>query len=265
MSLGELIRNRREEKQLTQDQVAARAGISKPYLSNIETDRIKNPPSDGVLDRLEEELKFPAGQLRKLAHLARTPMDIRAEHESLTAEVEKLRSILKQLLAGKRKPAKGAAKLNAIARRLKSPKSNVSGMLSAGKAVPIINKVSAGYPHHFTDLDYPPSVADEYVRCPDVHDAQAFAAHIVGDSMEPNYTEGDLVIFSPNAQVRSGDDCFVRFTKDNSTTFKRFYSDKGGRIRLQPLNDKYPAEIYDRDDINGLWPAVMRIERIRKA
>ena len=90
MSLGEIIRKQREEEQLTQDQVAARAGISKPYLSNIETDRIKNPPSDGVLERLEAELGFPTGQLRKLAHMARTPMDIRAEHESLTAEVEKL-------------------------------------------------------------------------------------------------------------------------------------------------------------------------------
>ena len=265
MSLGELIRKQREDKRLTQDQVAARAEISKPYLSNIETNRTKNPPSDGVLERLEAELGFPAGQLCKLAHLARTPMDVRAEHESLTAEVEKLRSVLKQLLAGRKKSAQSGTKINAIARKLKSAKSNVSDVLSAGRTVPIINKVSAGYPHHFTDLDYPPSVVDEYVRCPDVHDAQAFAAHIVGDSMEPNYTEGNLVIFSPNAQVRSGDDCFVRFTRDSSTTFKRFYSDKGGKIRLQPLNDKYPAETYDRDEIDGLWPAVMRIERIRQA
>lgn len=265
MSLGELIRRRREAGHLTQDQVADRTGISKQYLSNIETDRIKNPPSDGVLERLEEKLKFPAGQLCKLAHMARTPMDIRAEHESLTAEVEKLRSVLKQLLAGRKKPAAGGAKLSAIAHRLKSSKSNVSNILSAGRTVPIINKVSAGYPHHFTDLDYPPSVADEYIRCPDVHDSQAFAAHVVGDSMEPRYTAGDLVIFSPNAQVRSGDDCFVRFTADSATTFKRFYSAKGGKIRLQPLNDKYPTEMYDREEINGLWPAVMRIERIRQA
>ncbi|MDY7011968.1 MAG: XRE family transcriptional regulator [Planctomycetota bacterium] len=264
MSLGELIRRRREEKKLTQDQVADRVGISKQYLSNIETDRIKNPPSDGVIERLEEKLKFPPGQLRKMAHMARTPMDIRAEHESLTAEVEKLRSVLKQLLAGREKTT-GGAKLNAIARRLKSAKSNVSDILSAGRTVPIINKVSAGYPHHFTDLDYPPSVADEYIRCPDVHDSQAFAAHVVGDSMEPKYAAGDLVIFSPNTQVRSGDDCFVRFTADSSTTFKRFYSAKGGKIRLQPLNDKYPTEMYDREEIDGLWPAVMRIERIGKA
>jgi SOS-response transcriptional repressor LexA len=126
----------------------------------------------------------------------------------------------------------------------------------------VINRVAAGYPHHFTDLDYPPSVADEYVRIPDVHDPQAFATRVVGDSMEPKYVEGDVVVFSPNLQPQPGNDCFVRFAKDNSTTFKRFAVHKE-RIRLQPLNDKYAAEEYDPEEINGLWPAIVRIERLR--
>jgi len=36
--------------------------------------------------------------------------------------------------------------------------------------------VSAGYPKDFTDLNYPKGVADEYVACPDLNDAEAFAA-----------------------------------------------------------------------------------------
>ena len=89
-----------------------------------------------------------------------------------------------------------------------------------GKAdIPIINKVPAGYPTDFTDLDYPPSVADEYVRCPDIHDPQAFAARVVGDSMEPAYREGDIVVFAPNTPAESGQDCFVRLNgRYNSTT-----------------------------------------------
>lgn len=256
MSLGEVIRKRRVEKGLTQDQVSARVGISKPYLSNIETDKVKNPPSDEVIDNLERVLEFPQGEMRTMAHRIRTPSDVRDEHERLTAEVEKLRNVISQLQAGK-KPASAD-----LARKLKKA-GHVSGMLSAGKQVPVINKVSAGYPHQFTDLDYPPSVADEYVRCPDIHDGQAFAARVVGDSMEPRYKEGDVVIFSPNAPVRSGDDCFVRFTNDHSTTFKRFFQAKGNRIRLQPLNKKYEPQEFDREAIDGLWPVVMRIERIR--
>ena len=49
MSLGDVIRRRRKEKHMTQDQVCAKVGISKPYLSNIETGRAKNPPTDGVI------------------------------------------------------------------------------------------------------------------------------------------------------------------------------------------------------------------------
>ena len=266
MSLGEVVRRRREELSLTQDQVAPRVGISKPYLSNIETDRVKNPPSDGVLRKLEQALDFPVGELTKMAHLVRTPMDVRLEHEKLSAEVEKLRSVLRQLVArapgkGGRRPKLGGINVDALLGR---GKGNVGKMLSAGRQVPIINKVVAGYPHDFTDLEYPPSVADEYIRVPGVHDPQAFAARVVGDSMEPKYKEGDTVIFAPNTPARSGDDCFVRFSKDNSTTFKRFRTGRGGKIRLHPLNGKYPVEEYEREEVNGLWPAVMRVEPIRR-
>src|SRR4029079_13743306 len=111
-------------------------------------------------------------------------------------------------------------------------------------AVPVINRVSAGYPRDFTDLSYPKGIADDYVGCPDVHDKDAFAARVHGDSMSPKYREGDIVIFSPAAGTKSGDDCFVRF-EDGHTTFKRvfFEKDESGRgvLRLQPRNEKYRA------------------------
>ena len=111
-------------------------------------------------------------------------------------------------------------------------------------SVPVINKVSAGYPKDFTDMSYPPRVADDYVGCPDVQDREAFAARVHGDSMTPKYREGDIVIFSPAAIPKTGDDCFVRF-EDGQTTFKRvfFETAEGGAsvIRLQPRNEKYRA------------------------
>ena len=258
MSLGEVIRQRRQEKQLTQDQVAPRVGISKPYLSNIENDKVKNPPSDKVVKRLERALGFTTGELMRMAHTIRTPTDVRTEQETLAGEVEKLRGVIRQL-TGKGKPPKGT---EALARRLAATDANISQMISAGRAIPVINRVAAGYPHDFTDLDYPTSIADEYVRCPDVHDPQAFAARVVGDSMEPRYHEGDVVVFEPNTPARVGDDCFVRFADDNSTTFKRLAASRGA-LRLSPLNDKYESKEYDPEAVSGLWPATRRIERIR--
>ena len=271
MSLGELIRGRRKQAELTLAVVAQRVGISKPYLSNIETDKLKNPPSDPVLAGLEQELGFAQGELARVAHLARTPADVRQEHENLSAEVEKLRGMIDRFLAGEAQTSGSARELGQASGALSSAREasgggggNISPAITAGRAIPIINSVAAGYPYHFTDLDYPPSVADEYVRCPDVHDPQAFAARVVGDSMAPKYNEGDLVIFAPNAAPRNGDDCFVRFADDESTTFKRFCLRPDGKVRLEPLNDSYPIEVYDREDITGLWPAVMRVERLRK-
>lgn len=266
MALGELIRQRRQELGLTQDVLAVRIGISKPYLSNIETGRAKNPPVDSILMGLENELNFERGELLKLAHLARTPVDVRQEHEFLEAEVQKLRGVLKELMQAPRLED-GAVDIEALSTKLGRSSErldeNIQRMRS-GSTIPIINKVAAGYPHNFTDLDYPPSVADEYIRCPDLHDPQAFAARVVGDSMEPEYHQDDVVVFSPNTQPRNGDDCFVRFDGDFSTTFKRFYQDSPTTIRLQPLNSKYPAHQYDGQRITGLWPAVFRFERLRR-
>jgi len=259
MSLGKIIRHRREELGLTQDQVAGQVGISKPYLSNIETHRAKNPPTDGVLENLERALCFEHGQLLRIAHFARTPLSVRQEHDHLEAAVQKYRSALRQLLANAN--GEGRTKLQALLDQADAD-GNVTP-IAAGVNIPVINKVAAGYPHHFTDLDYPPSVADEYIRCPDLHDAQAFAARVVGDSMVPDFCEGDIVVFSPNTALRNGDDCFVRFD-DGETTFKRVYQDDADTIRLQPLNSLYRAEVHRPQRITGLWPAVFRIQRLTR-
>jgi SOS-response transcriptional repressor LexA len=268
MNPGATIRQRRKSLGLTQDVVAAQARISKPYLSNIETGRAKNPPTDAVLMRLEIVLKFQEGELIGQAHLARTPPDVRRSHEQLKAEVQELRAVLSKLSAA---PHTEGVELNL--ERIKGklglnrgdfpPADNVRSA-DIGKRIPIINRVSAGYPQDFTDLDYPPSVADEYVQCPNMNDPQAFAARVVGDSMEPDYHEDDVVIFSPNTLPRNGDDCFVRFDGDYSTTFKRFYLDSQESIRLQPRNNKYPSQVYAPAQITGLWPAVFRFEKVRR-
>src|SRR5439155_24395630 len=76
--LGPKLRRQRRRLGLTLDELAGRTGISKPYLSLIETGRVPNPPSDEKLRRLEQTLGFPAGELISQAHLQRTPRDVRA-------------------------------------------------------------------------------------------------------------------------------------------------------------------------------------------
>src|SRR5213082_2178970 len=77
-ALGPKLRRQRRRLGLTLDELAGRTGISKPYLSLIETGRVPNPPSDEKLRRLELTLGFVPGELVTQAHLHRTPRDVRA-------------------------------------------------------------------------------------------------------------------------------------------------------------------------------------------
>lgn len=237
---------------LTLDEVSASVGFSKPYLSTIETGKVNNPPSDELLTKLEKTLEFEPGLLLHIAHLESLPPDIRQEYESAEAENQKLRQFIKNLVHKKT----DAVQVDTLL--AESEKASVS----AGRLVPVINKVAAGYPADFNDLDYPAGVADDYVRCPDLHDTNAFAVRVVGDSMEPKFNEGDIVVFSPAAEVHSGDDCFIRFAMPHETAFKRVFFEPDDKVRLQPRNDKYPPMIVDGKRIDGLYRAIIKYEKL---
>lgn len=266
--LGNKLRRRRRRLALTLDELAAKTGISKPYLSLIETGRVTNPPSDEKLQKLEITLGFAKGELLSQAHLQRTPRDVQV--------------MLHQLMLGlprreeEKPPTPSVATAVPAANNLDT--AYLNGLLqeladrSAGNVetistnpVPVINRVSAGYPTDFTDLAYPRGVADEYVSCPDVHDRDAFAARVHGDSMQPKYRQGDIVIFSPAAAPRNGDDCFVRFENGN-TTFKRIFFETSETdepvIRLQPRNEKYRPQIVVATQISGLYRALYRYQKV---
>ena len=258
MSLGQIIRKKREQLNLTLDEVSNRIGFSKPYLSTIETGKVKNPPGDELLTRLEKILEFEPGLLLHIAHIEGLPADVRQEYESAEAESQKWRQVIKNLIGKK-------ANVSRLSKLLAESDLNIEQdrlPLAAGRLVPVINKVSAGYPSDFNDLDYPVGIADDYIRCPDMHDPNAFAVRVVGDSMEPKFREGDIVIFSPAAEVQNGDDCFVRFAMPHETTFKRVFFESENKIRLQPRNEKYSPTIVDGKRINGIYRAVVKHEKL---
>lgn len=261
MSIGHILKAKREELDLTQDQLADETGISKPYISAIETGRAGNPPSEEKLEVLEKALKFAPGQLMRLARLERTPTAIREELERLRAENRKFRSALS---GGDLDELYRSGKLKELAESAdpSAGRKKKGSRASEDAWIPVINRVAAGYPTWTGDLDYPPGVADDYVRCPDVHDEQAFAARVTGDSMEPKYYEGDIVIFSPAAGVGDGDDCFVRRADTHETTFKRVFQEDGGKLRLQPRNERYAPQVLAREEINGIYKAVWRVEKL---
>ena len=266
--LGMMIRDRRLELGLSLGALAEHANIAKGYLSEIETGTRKRPPSDDVLRRIEDVLGFKPQELAQIAAWNSVPSDVRTEVVEHRRAARRLREIMD---AGRSDldALHSSGELRRLVDRM-DPQGAADRGSSAGgvsiqpvplpREVPLINNVTAGQPTEFTDLGYPARVADDYVRVPDLADPDAFAARIVGDSMQPEYREGDVVVFSPAAHVCSGSDCFARLEPDQETTFKRVYFEADERgdelIRLQPLNASYPPRTVPRDCVAGLYRAV---------
>jgi repressor LexA len=264
-TLGDYIRRRRNELGLTLQQVADGAECTKSYLSTIETGRRTQPPSEQLLARLERALCLDGGQLVELGRWDRTPASIRREvslAQARQAQARRLVDLLREQPAG----LDGAYRSGELGALVEALDGNVSTLKPCFEQVPVINRVAAGYPAEFTDLDYPARIADEYISCPGLTDPQAFAARVVGESMQPDYREGDIVVFSPEKPTPPGSDCFVRLEPDHDSTFKRIYfgPDESGRpdamIRLQPLNQSFAPRTVPREQVAGLYAAayVMR-------
>jgi phage repressor protein C with HTH and peptisase S24 domain len=84
-----------------------------------------------------------------------------------------------------------------------------------------------------------------YLECPAVSDPDAFGLEVVGDSMLPEYRPGDVVVCSPSAPVRDGDDAWVIFLppwgEGLCDRLKRVRFPPGGGVRIEPLNRRYDA------------------------
>jgi len=248
--LGQKLRRQRRRLGLTLDDLAARAGISKPYLSLIENGRVPNPPSDGKLRRLEQTLGFAEGELLAQAHLQKTPRDVRAV----------LGRLLGRENSAGEKPAErkagglpvenlSAGDLSGALREMASHNAGENGDRVMGNAVLVINQKSK-----------------EYVGCPEISDKEAFAARVQGDSMIPRYRQGDIVIFAPSLPARDGDDCFVKFA-DGRTTFKRIFFEVDAEahapmVRLQPRNERYRPKVVKNEEVSEMYRAVFRYQRV---
>lgn len=284
-TVGQIVRKRREALGLTLQAVAQAVGVTKGYLSMIENHRVDNPPSRGLLDGLERALGITAGELRRAADWQATPEPIRQQVKRLSDDADRGRELAAWLKdsAGTKKKKGGAGKdLDALYRSgqlakrvnavLDTPAGPTPNPTTPGKPaettpvryrVPLINQVAAGHATEHTDLGYPDGTADQHLDVPDLGTPDCFATRIVGQSMQPDYAEGDIVVCSASAKVDDGSDCFVRLEPDHDSTFKRVYFDKdAGTIRLQPLNPDFPPRTVAREQVAGMYKAVWKFSKL---
>lgn len=68
---------------------------------------------------------------------------------------------------------------------------------------------------------------------------EPYALMVLGDSMEPEFNDGDVIVIYPNNVVRDGS--YVVAHHNNDYTFRQFVMIEG-RCFLKALNEAYPME-----------------------
>jgi phage repressor protein C with HTH and peptisase S24 domain len=109
----------------------------------------------------------------------------------------------------------------------------------AVQRVPVLGYAQAGDKGFFDDAGYPTGIGWDEIVFPDLNDPHAFALEVSGDSMEPVYREGDVIVVSPAAGIRRGDRVAVK-TKDQEVMVKQLLRQTAHKIDLQSLNPRHP-------------------------
>lgn len=128
------------------------------------------------------------------------------------------------------------------------------------KQIPLLGKIAAGYPTQmFADvIDYIDIPADMARG-----DKELFALKTTGKSMEPNFIEGDILIFEKTDNCENGQFCAVAVNGDDATFKKVTKTDTG--IMLQPLNPDFETKFYTNDQIDSLPVTIIGVlKQIRR-
>jgi len=119
---------------------------------------------------------------------------------------------------------------------------------SRAHRIPVIGYAQAGSEGYFDDAGYPAGAGWDELEFPQIGDPHAYALEVSGDSMEPVYRDGDVIIVSPAASMRRGDRVVVR-TKAGEVMAKQLARETATRIDLISLNTAHGDRSLSKSDI----------------
>ena len=124
--------------------------------------------------------------------------------------------------------------------------------LAGVRRVPVISYIQAGV---WTEIagDFQPSDAHDWLITSDKHSGETFVLTIRGNSMEPDFKEGDAVIIDPSVKPRPGSFVAAKNGREEAT-FKKYRPRSidvlGNEVfELVPLNEDYPTMRSDEQPI----------------
>lgn len=113
--------------------------------------------------------------------------------------------------------------------------------------IPVLGSIPAGVPIELVEdiIDYEDISADMLKG-----GKEYFAVKVKGNSMEPKYLDGDVLIVLKQSSCDHKQDCIVMVNGDDGTFKRVFISDNG--IKLQPLNSEYESMFYTNEEVEKL-------------
>lgn len=127
----------------------------------------------------------------------------------------------------------------------------VTGSGQPEQRIPLIGLVQAGKGGYFDDAGFPVGGGWDKIGFPGVKDENAYALEITGDSMEPVYRVGDIIIVSPNSTPRRGDRVVVK-TRAGEVLAKILKRQTVQSIELASFNPLHPPITLAPEDIEWM-------------
>jgi phage repressor protein C with HTH and peptisase S24 domain len=127
-----------------------------------------------------------------------------------------------------------------------------SGGANTARGVPLLGFAEAGAGGYFDDGGFPAGGGWDEIAFPAVNDEHAYALEVSGQSMEPAYRDGDIIVVSPAAPVRRGDRVVVK-TRDGEVMAKELKRSTAKSIELKSLNAEHADRTVASTDV--LWIA----------
>jgi phage repressor protein C with HTH and peptisase S24 domain len=119
------------------------------------------------------------------------------------------------------------------------------------RRIPLIGFAQAGGDGFFDDGGYPVGGGWDEVTLPEIGDPNAYGLEVSGDSMEPVFRDGDMVIVSPAAPIRRGDRVVVR-TTGGEVMVKELKRRTGKVLELASLNPEHPDRMLDAEEVTWI-------------
>jgi SOS-response transcriptional repressor LexA len=122
--------------------------------------------------------------------------------------------------------------------------------------LPLLSTVPAGK----TAAMFHPEYVERYITVDNIKDPRAFALIVKGKSMSPMIEDGDIVVVSPQQEVRNGDICVIRVNDED--VLKKIKIDNE-YVHLIPINTTFEPISVRKRDVMFIWKVVRVIKNLQ--